>query len=153
LKRKIVTVRVVLASKGVSVMARTFGLLPGSPLAGTRAGSEKPLYLWVSEKYLNSARNWATIDAVVPHSQRAPRRRPMALTWITDDLGAAGLTLDDEATAVLEKVSRLQSGAYPYEPFGAGQRARWLQDGTSVPTPPYTHGTDHPTSYRERSFR
>ncbi len=57
------------------------GLLPWSPLAGgflsrkyqrgatappgTRAGSEKPLYQWISEEYANSDCNWATIDAVV----------------------------------------------------------------------------------------
>jgi aryl-alcohol dehydrogenase-like predicted oxidoreductase len=37
----------------------------GTPPSGTRAGSEKPLYQWVSEEYANSDRNWATIDAVV----------------------------------------------------------------------------------------
>ena len=57
------------------------GLLPWSPLAGgfltgkyqrgtaappdTRAGSEKPIYQWISEENANSNRNWVTIDAVV----------------------------------------------------------------------------------------
>jgi diketogulonate reductase-like aldo/keto reductase len=64
---------------------------------------------------------------------------------LRNNLGAAELTLDDEATAVLEKVSAPQSGGYPYRAFGAGQRARWLQYGTPVSRPPYTAGSDHPT--------
>jgi aryl-alcohol dehydrogenase-like predicted oxidoreductase len=137
----------------------------GTPPSGTRAGSGKPLYQWVSEEYANSDRNWATIDAVVritKESGATPAQ--VALSWIADrpgviapivgartvehlrnNLGAAELTLDDEATAVLEKVSAPQSGGYPYGAFGAGQRARWLQDGTPVSRPPYTAGSDHPT--------
>jgi aryl-alcohol dehydrogenase-like predicted oxidoreductase len=157
------------------------GLLPWSPLAGgflsgkyqrgetapsgTRAGSEKPLYQWISEEYANSDRNWATIDAVVRIAKEiGATPAQVALSWIADrpgviapivgartvehlrnNLGAAELTLDHEATAALERVSAPQSGGYPYGAFGAGQRARWLQDGTPVPTQPYIAGSDHPT--------
>jgi len=157
------------------------GLLPWSPLAGgfltgkyqrgaaapsdTRAGSEKPIYQWISEEYANSDRNWATIDAVVRIAVEI-RATPaqVALSWIADrpgviapivgartvehlrnNLGAAELTLDDEATAVLEKSVRRSPAAIPREPFGAGQRVRWLQDGTPASTPTYTAGSDHPT--------
>jgi len=157
------------------------GLLPWSPLAGgflsgkyqrggtpppgTRAGSEKPLYQWVSAEYADSDRNWATIDAVVRIAKEiGATPAQVALSWIADrpgviapivgartvehlrnNLGAAELTLDNEPTAALEKVSAPQSGGYPYGAFGAGQRARWLQDGTRAPKQLYTAGSDHPT--------
>jgi aryl-alcohol dehydrogenase (NADP+) len=53
--------------------------------------------------------------------------------------------LDEEATAVLEKVSAPQPGGYPYGAFGEGQRGRPLQDGKAAATPPYTVGSKHPT--------
>jgi diketogulonate reductase-like aldo/keto reductase len=133
----------------------------------TRAGSEKPLYQWISEEYVNSDHNWATIDAVV-HIAKEIGATPaqVALSWLADrpgviapivgartvehlrgNLGAAELTLDDEATAALEKVSGPQSGGYPYGAFGAVQRARWLQDGTPATTSPYTAGSEHPTGH------
>jgi diketogulonate reductase-like aldo/keto reductase len=64
---------------------------------------------------------------------------------LRSNLGAAELTLDNEATTVLEKVSAPQPGGYPYGAFGAGQRARWLQEGTPAPMQPYAAGSDHPT--------
>jgi hypothetical protein len=64
---------------------------------------------------------------------------------LRNNLGAAELTLNNEGTTVLEKVSAPQAGGYPYGAFGAGQRARWLQDGTPAPTPPYAAGSHHPT--------
>jgi aryl-alcohol dehydrogenase-like predicted oxidoreductase len=137
----------------------------GTPPSGTRAASEKPLYQWVSEEYANSDRNWATIDAIVRIAKEigaAPSQ--VALSWIVDrpgviapivgartvehlrnNLGAAELKLDNEATATLEKVSAPQSGGYPYGVFGAGQRGRWLQDGTPAPPQPYSAGSEHPT--------
>jgi len=157
------------------------GLLPWSPLAGgfltgkyqraaaapldTRAGSEKPIYQWISEEYANSDRNWATIDAVVRIAgEIGATPAQVALSWIADrpgviapivgartvehlrsNLGAAELMLDEKATAVLEKVSAPQSGGYPYGAFGEGQRGRPLQDGKAAATPPYTVGSKHPT--------
>jgi aryl-alcohol dehydrogenase (NADP+) len=157
------------------------GLLHWPPLAGgfltgkyqrgsipspeTRAGSEKPIYRWISEEYANSDRNWATIHAVIRIAKEigaCPAQ--VALNWIADrpgviapivgartiehlrnNLGAAELGLDKEATAVLEKVSAPQPGGYPYGAFGAGQRVRWMQDGTPPHTQPYAGGSDHPT--------
>jgi NAD(P)-dependent dehydrogenase (short-subunit alcohol dehydrogenase family) len=75
----------------------------------------------------------------------APIVGARTIEHLRNNLGAAELTLDDEATAVLEKVSAPQSGGYPYAAFGAGQRVRWLQDGTPASTPTYTAGSDHPT--------
>ncbi len=157
------------------------GLLPWSPLAGgfltgkyqrggtaasgTRAGSEKLLYQWVSEEYADSDRNWATIDAVVRIAKEiGATPAQVALSWIADrpgvvapivgartvehlrnNLGAAELKLDDESTDALEKVSAPQSGGYPYGAFGAWQRGRSLQDGTPAPRLPFTAGSDHPT--------
>jgi aryl-alcohol dehydrogenase-like predicted oxidoreductase len=157
------------------------GLLPWSPLAGgfltgkykrggaassdTRAGSEKPIYQWISEEYANSDRNWATIGEVVRIAKEiGATPAQVALSWIADrpgviapivgartvehlrnNLGAADLTLSDETTEVLEKVSAPQSGGYPYGAFGAGQRGRSLQDGKPAAAPPYTVGSAHPT--------
>jgi aryl-alcohol dehydrogenase (NADP+) len=157
------------------------GLLPWSPLAGgflsgkyqrgaiapsgTRAGSDKPLYQWVSEEYAGSDRNWATIDAVVRIAKEiGATPAQLALSWIADrpgviapivgartvehlrsNLGAAGLTLDNETSVALEAISAPQLRGYPYGAFGAGQRARWLQDGTPAPSQPYTAGSHHPT--------
>jgi aryl-alcohol dehydrogenase-like predicted oxidoreductase len=143
------------------------GLLPWSPLAGgfltgkyqrggtaavdTRAGSEKPLYQWISEEYANSDRNWATIDAVVRIAKESGvTPAQVALSWIADrpgvvapivgartvehlrsNLGAAELTLDNEQTVALEKVSAPQSGGDPYGAFGASQRSRSLKDASN----------------------
>jgi aryl-alcohol dehydrogenase (NADP+) len=157
------------------------GLLPWSPLAGgfltgkyqrgtaappnTRAGSEKPIYQWISEEYANSDRNWATIDSVGRIAKEiGATPAQVALSWISDrpsviapivgartvahlrnNLAAANLTLSDEATTALEKVSAPQPGGYPYGAFGEGQRGRPLQDGKPAATPPYTVGSKHPT--------
>ncbi len=157
------------------------GLLPWSPLAGgfltgkyqrgaaapadSRAGSEKPLYQFVSEEYADSDRNWSTIDTVVRIAKEiGATPAQVALSWIADrsgviapivgartvehlrsNLRAAELTLDNEATAALEKVSAPQSNGYPYGAFGAGQRSRWLKDGKPAPAQPYAAGSKHPT--------
>lgn len=136
----------------------------GTPSADTRASSEKVLYRWVSEEYAESERNWATIDTVVRIAREigcTPSQ--VALSWLgsrpgvtapifgartmkqlKDNLGATAITLDAEATATLDKVSAPVSGGYPYGAFGAGQRARWLNDGTPPHTQPYADGSDHP---------
>jgi len=53
-----------------------------------------------------------------PIAKRCPIR-----SRLRNNLGAAELTLDNAATAALEKVSAPQSGGYPYGAFGAGQSA------------------------------
>lgn len=131
----------------------------------TRAGSEKPLYQRISEEYADSDRNWATIDAVVRIAREiSATPSQVALSWIADrpgvvapivgartvehlrsNLSAAERTLDNEATAALDKVSAPQAGPYPYGVFGAWQRGRSLQDEKQPTTPTYTGRSDHPT--------
>jgi aryl-alcohol dehydrogenase (NADP+) len=157
------------------------GILPWSPLAGgflagkyqrgsqaaagTRAGSEKPLYQSISEEYADSDKNWAVIDAVIRIAKEiGASPAQVALSWISerpgvtapifgarnlkqlqDNLGAARLQLSLDATAELEGLSAPVAGGYPYGAFGQWQRGRWLQlDGTKAPPPPVAVGSDHP---------
>lgn len=53
----------------------------GTAPAGTRAGSEKPLYQWISEEYAQSDRNWATIDAVVRIAKEIGATLPIWSLW------------------------------------------------------------------------
>ena len=75
-----------------------------------------------SERLPKLDRESADIGGTVEHLRNNP--------------GTAELTLHNEATAALERVSAPQSYAYPYGTFDADQRARWLQDGTSDLKPP-----------------
>ena len=164
-----------------SAIYNGLGLLPWSPLAGgflagkylrgskpaagTRAGSDKPLYQWTSAEYADSDRNWATIDAVIRVSKQAEATpAQVALSWLssrpgvvspiigarnlkqlTENLGAADLTLSDQATSILDEISAPVAGGYPYGAFGAWQRGRWLQqDGTKAPPPPFATGSASP---------
>lgn len=140
----------------------------GTPPKDTRAGSEKGLYQWVSEEYASSDRNWDTIDAVVRIAgEIGATPAQVALSWLADrpavvapicgartldhlrdNLGAVGLALDADANTALEEVSRPRPGGYPYGAFGAGQRARWLKDGSPEPKQPYAHGSNHPLGRR-----
>ena len=156
------------------------GLLPWSPLAGgflagkytrggkptadTRAGSNKPLYQWISAEYAESDRNWATIDTVVRIAKGiGAKPAQVALSWlldrpgvtapivgartlqhITDALGAAELALDPEATAALEKVSAPTPGGYPYGAFGKGQRERSLETSAQALKSVVGSGSAHP---------
>lgn len=157
------------------------GLLPWSPLAGgfltgkyrrgatapadSRAGSEKPIYQWISEEYAESDRNWNTIEEVVKIAERiGSTPAQVALSWIADRPGvlapivgartvdhlrsnliAAELKLSDDDTVRLEQISAPQPGGYPYGAFGRGQRQRWMQDGTPALTQPYSVGSKTPT--------
>lgn len=158
------------------------GLLPWSPLAGgfltgkyqrggtpaadTRAGSEKPLYQWVSAEYAASDRNWDTIDTVIRVAREigvAPAQ--VAIAWLADksavtapiigactvkqledNLGAAELHLDADSTAALDAVSEPQPGGYPYGAFGSGQRSRSL-DGTAAEQVLVGQGSDAPLGH------
>jgi len=157
------------------------GILPWSPLAGgfltgkyqrgstpapgTRAGSEKPLYQWVSGEYAASDRNWSTIDAVVRIArEHGATPAQVSLAWLADKpgvtapivgartakqlhetLGAATLHLDTAATTALDEVSTPQSGTYPYGAFGVGQRSRSLDmTGTQGVPQVTTKGSDAP---------
>jgi hypothetical protein len=123
-----------------AVVASRRGSLTGkyqrgeTPASGTRAGSEKLLYQGTSEEYADSDRNWATIDAVVRIAKElGATPAQIALSWIADrpgvvapivgartvdqlrnNLRAADLTLSEDATSELEKISAPQPGGYPY---------------------------------------
>jgi aryl-alcohol dehydrogenase-like predicted oxidoreductase len=135
-----------------------------APAPDTRAGSQKPLYQWTSEEYADSDQNWATIGAVVRIAKdigASPSQ--VALSWLcgrpgvtapivgartikhlTDNLAAADLTLDDQATEALDAVSAPKSGGYPYGAFGAWQRSRWLKDGSPDTPQPFAGGSKNP---------
>ncbi|MEU4176436.1 aldo/keto reductase [Streptomyces sp. NPDC026589] len=135
-----------------------------TPAPDTRAGGDNPLYRYVSAQYSASDRNWATIDETVRIAQEAGvTPAQVALSWIADRPGvvapvygartldqlhdgiaAADLTLDDEATHALDKVSAPTPGDYPYGPFGVAQRDRRLQGGDQALGDLVSQGSDHP---------
>jgi Aldo/keto reductase family len=65
------------------------------------------------------------------------------LKLLADNLAAADLTLDEEATAALDAVSAPKSNGCPYGVFGAWQRGRWLGEAGG-PAVPFTGGSKHP---------
>ncbi|MGE0284584.1 MAG: aldo/keto reductase [Rhizobiaceae bacterium] len=136
----------------------------GTPASDSRAGSGKDLYQWISADYAGSDQNWATIETVIRIAKEiGATPAQVALSWIADrpgvaapifgarnlrqldeNLAAAKLTLDENATTALEVVSAPRSNGYPYGAFGAGQRNRDLQDGNPAPGLPVAGGSDHP---------
>ena len=102
----------------------------------------------MSAQYAAADRNWASIDTVVGIArQTGVTPAQVALSWMIDkpaatapvvgarkveqlqeNLGAAGLHLDADATAVPDEVSAPQPGGYPYGAFSSGQRARSLSE-------------------------
>jgi len=63
---------------------------------------------------------------------------------VKENLGMVNVTLSDDATRMLEDVSRPVSGGYPYGAFGQWQRERWMQDGSPAPVPVVAAGSLHP---------
>ncbi len=158
------------------------GLLPWSPLAGgflackyrrgsvpapdTRAGSDKPLYQWVSAEISESDHNWDTLDVVKQVAERVGKTpSQVALAWIADrpsvtapivgartlaqlheNLAAAELHLDSASTAVLEEVSRPVPGGYPYGEFGTLQRER-PRSGANALATVVAVGSHHPLGH------
>lgn len=169
-----------------AALHNNIGLLPWSPLAGgflsgkyqrgshpenvTRAGSEKPLYQYVSAEYAESERNWSTITAVADIARESGATpAQVALRWIADrqgviapicgarslnhlndNLGMTNVVLSDEASKTLEAVSRPVPGGYPYGEFGKWQRERWMQDGSPAPKPVVNSGAEHPTGIQTK---
>ncbi|MGZ0198743.1 aldo/keto reductase [Streptomyces sp. RM1] len=166
-----------------AALHNNIGLLPWSPLAGgfltgkyqrgttpapgTRAGSDDPLYRYVSAQYSSVDRNWATIDEVVRIAgETGATPAQVALSWIADrpgvtapifgartleqlhdSIAAADLTLDDEATTALDKVSAPTPGDYPYGAFGTSQRDRRLQGGSQALGELVEQGSEHPLGH------
>ncbi|WP_035883410.1 aldo/keto reductase [Cupriavidus metallidurans] len=136
----------------------------GKPAADTRAGSKKDLYQWTSADYAASGQNWETIDAVVSIANEiGATPAQVALSWLIgrpgtvvpiigarsveqlkDSLGAADLSLSEDASKRLNLVSTPKAGEYPYGAFGAGQRNRALQDGNPAPGLPIAGGSAYP---------
>jgi aryl-alcohol dehydrogenase-like predicted oxidoreductase len=135
------------------------------PAQDTRAGSKKALFQSTSEEYADVDQNWATIDAVVRIAEEIGKTpSQVALSWIanrpgvtapivgartkqhlTNNLAAADLVLDAQATATLDEVSAPKPiNGYPYGPFGAWQRARSIENGSSATTLPFS-GSENPT--------
>jgi aryl-alcohol dehydrogenase-like predicted oxidoreductase len=120
--------------------------------ADTRAGMGNPLYDYVSADYASRDRNWATIDAVTTIAdQIGATRSQVALSWVAnqptvtspvigartmqqlrDNLAAADLTLDDDATTTLSRISAPTPGDYPYGPFGTLQRGRYVSSSAQA---------------------
>jgi aryl-alcohol dehydrogenase-like predicted oxidoreductase len=116
------------------------------PSGDTRLGDDPERGVEAYDKRAASERTWAVIDAV--QSVAAARGVPMAavaLAWLHDrptvcsvvlgartteqltaNLGAAGLHLSAEETAVLDAASDPAPADYPYGPAGAAQRERAL---------------------------
>lgn len=138
------------------------GLLPWSPLAagflsgsvtrgarpdaGTRLGSDNPMYRHIFRALSGTERNWATLDAVRRvASEVGATPAQVALSWVAhrpavtsiiigartmaqleDNLGAADLILDVATAAVLDAASVPSSDDYPYGPFGRLQQHRYI---------------------------
>jgi aryl-alcohol dehydrogenase-like predicted oxidoreductase len=120
--------------------------------ADTRAGSGNPLFEYVSEDYASRNRNWDTIDTVKTIAEQiGATPSQVALSWVmnqpsvtspifgarnmkqlTENLAAADLTLNEAATATLNKISAPTPADYPYGPFGTLQRGRYL-DSSAQP--------------------
>jgi aryl-alcohol dehydrogenase-like predicted oxidoreductase len=116
------------------------------PTGDTRLGDDPERGVEAYDKRAASERTWAVIDAV--RSVASSRGVPMAavaLAWLHDrptvssvvlgartteqlsaNLGAAGLHLSAEETAVLDAASDPAPADYPYGPAGAAQREREL---------------------------
>jgi aryl-alcohol dehydrogenase-like predicted oxidoreductase len=141
------------------------GLLTGKyqrgqePSSDTRAGSGNPVYEHASADYAASDRNWETIDAVRQIAERVDvTPGQVALAWIAnrpsvtspivgarglaqlaDNLAAADLELDADATAALDEVSAPTPGDYPYGKFGTLQRGRYIDSSAQPLTELFAH--------------
>lgn len=137
------------------------GLLPWSPLAagflagkykraakpeGGRLSSDKPMTKHIANSFLDSDRNWDTLDAVKDIAATVGATpSQVALSWLTikpvvastiigartmaqlvDNLAAADLELDGGAIIRLDSVSAPTPDDYPYGLFGVLQRHRYI---------------------------
>ncbi|MFF6993246.1 aldo/keto reductase [Streptomyces sp. NPDC010273] len=138
-----------------------------TPAPDTRAGSDNELYQYVSAEYASLDRNWATIDEVVRIAEESGSTpAQVALSWIADrpgvtapifgartlkqlndSIAAADLTLDVEATAVLDRVSAPAPAGYPYGAFGTTQRDRRLKGGSQAQGELVSQGSSHPLGH------
>jgi aryl-alcohol dehydrogenase-like predicted oxidoreductase len=113
---------------------------------GTRYGDGNPMFQYIGAKIAGAERNWATVDAVRKTAKQiGATPSQVALSWVTnrpavsatiigartiqqlqDNLAAAELNLDAEATLQLDHVSAPTPDEYPYGRFGSLQRERYI---------------------------
>ena len=113
---------------------------------GTRYGDGNAMFQYIGAKIAGAERNWATVDAVRKTAQQiGATPSQVALSWVTnrpavsatiigartikqlhDNLAAAELRLDPEATVQLDIVSAPIPDEYHYGRFGSLQRERYI---------------------------
>ncbi len=113
---------------------------------GTRYGNGNPMLGHIGKDHAASERNWTTVDTVRQIAdQIGATPSQVALSWVNnrpavsasiigartmeqlnDNLGAADLQLDAEATSKLDAVSAPTPEDYPYGRFGTLQRERYI---------------------------
>ena len=116
------------------------------PASDTRLGGDNPMNGHIMKELSSSDRTWATVDAVREIAgQIGATPSQVALSWVTnrpvvsstiigartmahlkDNIGAATLDLDAEATSRLDAVSAPTPDDYPYGRFGVLQRDRYI---------------------------
>ena len=114
------------------------------PTGATRLGEDPGRGVEAYDKRSGSERTWAVVDAVQRAAEAGGRSMAaVALAWVhdrpgvasvilgarttdqlRDNLGAAGLHLDEETTAALDAASDPAPADYPYGPAGRDQRDR-----------------------------
>ncbi|WP_423822931.1 aldo/keto reductase [Salinisphaera sp. SPP-AMP-43] len=135
--------------------------------ANTRAASDNPLWQWSIAEFASTDRAWKVIDAVSEIADTlGATPSQVALSWlmdrpgvtapicgartvahIEDNLGAVALTLDDEMTDRLEKLSRPQpEKSYPYGDFGEAMRTRFVGKAEHAVGQVVSEGSDAPLS-------
>lgn len=116
------------------------------PSSDSRLGNGNAMFSHIGQELFARDRNWATLDAVRQIAKEiGATPSQVALSWVTDrpavsttiigartigqltdNLASAELRLDAEAIAKLDAVSSPTPDDYPYGPFGALQRARYI---------------------------
>jgi aryl-alcohol dehydrogenase-like predicted oxidoreductase len=120
--------------------------------SNSRGGSGNSLFEHVINDLSAKEQNWDVIDvvrAVAEKTGATPAQ--VALSWATNrpgvtssiigarntrqleqNLAAADVQLDDESTALLDKVSEPTPNDYPYGPFGIKQNGRYIDSSAEV---------------------
>lgn len=119
------------------------------PTGSTRLGENPERGVEAYDRRSGVERTWDVVDAVrAVADERGVTMPQVALAWLADrpavssvilgartveqlddNLGAAGLHLSDDETALLDEVSDPGAAAYPYGDVGAEQRSRALNSG------------------------
>ncbi|MDC8446814.1 MAG: aldo/keto reductase [Nitrospira sp.] len=98
----------------------------------------------ILDAFIEAGGNLVDTSNVYVGGVAAPIFGARNLRQLDENLAAAELTLDENATKALEVVSAPRSNGYPYGSFGAGQRNRDLHNGIPAPGLPVAGGSDHP---------